>query len=283
MTLNIILAFIFSFFYSLMILLQQKYLRTSISPLQLNFFTYLGSSAILTLCVLFFKRSILGSLPKSGLKYAILVGLNSSVVGDSLIFLGLLSSSAINWGILSLLIALVTFILSVKFLAEKPTKIKIIALILSLLGAFIVIYKPGQKLIFNSGDIFFLLAVIVYAIGNLLNKKALDRLSVFQVLYFRLLTASFVLGIILVLSNQINLNLPWFFIFISSIWMIMGTSLVNAITQKSGPSFFAISVNLVPIFTIVLAVFLFSELVTTYQLLGGVLVIGSILIFNKYY
>ena len=153
-----------------------------------------------------------------------MVGLNSSVIGDSLIFLGLLSSSAINWGILSLLIALVTFILSVKFLAEKSTKIKIIALTLSLLGAFIVVYKPGQSLIFNTGDIFFLLGVIIYAAGNLLNKKALDYLTVFQVMYFRLLTAAIILGIIIFATKQINFNLPWLFIFISSVWLIGGTS-----------------------------------------------------------
>jgi len=281
MTLTIALAFIFSFFYSLMVLFQQQFLKTTIPPLQLNFFNNLGAVVILTIFIYSTKPSILKSIPKTGLKYAILVGLTASAIGDTLLYLGLQFSSAINWGILSLLIALVTFILSVKFLAEKSTKGKIMALILSLTGALIVIYRPGTVMGFNLGDLFFLAAVVMYAVANILNQKALEFLTVFQLLYLRLLTAVLALSLVLILTVPKIGNLPWMFIAINSLWLILAISLVNIIMKRAGATFFSLSINLIPVFTVVLAAFFFKEVATVYQLSGGVLVIGSIFLFNK--
>ena len=281
MTLTIALAFIFSLFYSLFILLQQQFLRIVIPPLQLNFFNHLSAVIFLSIFIFLIKPSLIKSVPKAGLKYAILVGLTASVFGDSLLYLGLKFSSAINWGILSLLIALVTFILAIKFLAEKSTRGKIIALMLSLVGAFIVIYRPGEKVLFIFTDLFFIAAVFMYAGANILNQKALKYLSIFQLLYFRLLSAVIVLGIVVFFSAPVIKNLPWAFIVINSLWLILGVSLVNLIIKRAGPTFFSLSLNLVPVFTVVFAAVLFKEMATIYQLTGGVLVIGSIVIFNK--
>ena len=281
MTLNIFLATVFSFFYSLFTLLQQRYLKTNISPIELNFFTYLGAAIILATYFFLFKPSIIKPVSRKGLTFAALVGLFASVIGDSLIYLGFTYSSVINWGILSLLIALFTFILSVKFLGEKSTKNRIFALVLSLIGAFVAIYRPGEQIILNFGDLFFMAGVIIYAVANILNKKALGFLSVFQLTFYRILTAAIILGIVVLYMTPAIKNLPWIFIFLNSVWIIVAVSLVNVIMKRAGPTFFSLSVNLVPIFTFIMATLLFREAATIYQFIGGIMVIGSIIIFSK--
>lgn len=271
----------FSFFYGLQTILQQTIVRNILPPLHLNFLAYSFASIFFLIYLIFFNRKSLRIKSKKGLTFGILTGLSASVVADTFVLLGLQSSSSINWGILSRLAAFVTFLLALVFLKEKSNKIKVLALIVSFIGALLVIYTPGTKLNFNRGDLFFIGGFIAFGLANIFSQKALQFLSLSQLTFSRLFSAAVVYGIVVFAFFPIKQISAWGFVIYNAISLIIGISLISLIIKKSSGSFFAVASNLVPVFIIILSILFLKEYPLPIQLVGGALIISGVILFQK--
>lgn len=277
----LILSLMFSLLYAATIVLQQFFLKSSINPLNLNFFTYLFSASILTIYALSFKKETFIFKSRKGLMLGIVSGIIGSVMADLAVVYGLKNSSSINWGIISRLSVLMTFFLAIFMVNEKVNLRKIIAIIISLIGVLLVVYKPGSKVILNIGDILFLVALFCFSYSNILCQQALEHITIWQLTYLRFASTAIVLGILFFVFSHFEKITVWGFIIFNGLSFIAGITLVNIIIKKAGATFFAITSNMVPIFIVIFSIFILKQAPTLFQILGGTAIIGSILIFEK--
>jgi drug/metabolite transporter (DMT)-like permease len=273
-------AAVFSALYGLQTVLLQSIVRVFISPLHLNFLINVLATLVVGFYLLMTKPSGLKIRSPKGLGYGILAGILGSGVADLLVLLGLQSSSSINWGILSRLMILTTFLLSVLFLKERFSWLKIFSVFLSIIGAFLVVFRFQISLVFNPGDLLFLGAVIAFGFLNIISQKALEYLTVSQLTFMRVSIGAIVLAIPVFLFFPIKEVSRWSLVVLNTFFLIAGINLVNLVIKKAGASFFSLSSNLVPVFTVIFAVFLLGDQPTLFQILGGILIISSIFLFQ---
>lgn len=274
-------SLVFSLLYALTIVLQQFFLKSSIDPLNLNFFTYLFSALILTVYTFLFKKETFKFKSRKGLTLGIVSGIIGSVVADLAVVYGLRASSSINWGIISRLSVMVTFFLAIFMVNEKVNLRRIIAVIISLIGVLLVVYKPGSKVILNTGDLLFLVALFCFSYSNILCQQALEYITVWQLTYLRFASTAIILGILFFAFSHFEKVTVWGFIIFNGLSFIVGITLVNIIIKKAGAAFFAITSNMVPIFIVILSIFILKEAPAFFQIIGGTAIISSVFIFQK--
>lgn len=273
----------FSFIYGLIIVLQQSFVRASLHPLQLQFFGYAVASTIMLVYFYFFKRTVFQMSSVIGIVLAFLSGLCAQVMGDLFVAIGLKTSTSINWSIIYLLSGPMTFLMSVFFLKEQIKANKLLAILISFFGALLVVYQSGISLSIKIGDILFISSAVLFALSNIFGQKALEYLNLFQVILIQTVPPAFILGIsILLFKVPLNMSYPNVsFMIFTGIQMVVGISLVNLTIQKGGASFFTIMLNLVPIFGLIFSILILHQYPTFVQIIGGILVIASIFLFEK--
>ena len=93
--------------------------------------------------------------------------------------------------------------------------------------------------------------------------------------------STLILGLLTFFLDPLKeLVIPQFIIAIS-IFGLLGFNLVNYAIQKAGASFFSVVSSLLPLFTAVFTFFILGTLPTFNQLIGGLIIIFSIYIFQK--
>ncbi len=271
----------FSALYGLVVVLQQWLVRGEISPIHLNFLTYSIASVGLIFILGVFDRKAFKIKPGKGLFLGILSALVVSVVADLFVLFGLKYSSSINWGFLSRLSIVVTFALAVTFLKEKSSKLKLLAIAISIFGAILIVANPGTSFKVNFGDLMFVGAVLAFAVGNIIVQMALKHITSSQLILIRIVTTSIVLAIITFVFNPITKITSWWFIILNSIILIASLFLINYVIKKEGAAFFTMVASLIPLFIVIFSAIFLREYPTLNQILGGGLVIWSIALFQK--
>jgi len=271
----------FAAFYALQIVFQQIYVRAAVEPLHLNFLSYALSSIILTFYFLFFNKKALIIKPNKNILFLFCFALVGWMLADFFAVTGLKFSSSINYSILSRLMIFVVFILSVFFLNEKIKLNKIFSSILAVAGSILVVYKFNSQIVINTGDLFFLGTVLVQSISSVARQKVTKHVSSLQLTYLMFTYAAIILGIITFIFFPIKQPVSYKFIIFNSLSGLIGFSLVNFAIQKGGAVFFTLTANLLPVFTIIFSFFILKQLPLPTQIIGGILIIFSIFLFQK--
>lgn len=272
-------SLLFSLVYGATIVFQSNVIKNSMDPLFLNLVSYCFAS-ILIIAYAFYTKFNFSKISRIGLSWAVLTSIFASILGDSFVMLGFLESSSVNWGILSRLTLPGTFLFGLILLREKGKINHVFSMILALLGALLVVYKPGVAFSLNPGDLYFILAITFYSLANITSQKASLTLSTFELASIRILFATVVFAIIIPFIN-ISHSINWLFSLFNGSMIIFGTFIVTYIIKTAGANFFAITSNLIPVFTAAITFFIFHESLTNGQLIGGLLVIASILLFQS--
>lgn len=271
----------FSFLYALQLVFQQIFVRGRIDPLHLNFLTYSISAVILAFYFLFFNKKKFILLPKKRISLLFFVALIGWILADLFTVYGLKISSSTNYSLLSRLGIFVVFILSIIFLKEKSTLTKIIALLIAFIGGLLVIYKFDSRLTINIGDLFFILSMIVQSISTISKQKVTERLDSLQMTFLLFTYAAVILGLVTFMFFPIKSIGHYQFIIFNSLLNLSGYCLVNYAIQKGGAVVFSLVSNLLPVFTIMFSFLILKQLPLYTQLVGGVLIFLSIILFLK--
>jgi len=278
----LIFVTIFSLAYGLTIVVQQSVLRSDFHPLHLNFYIYTLVSLILTAYMVIFKRQELNlkTLPRKGAALSALAGI-VGITADILVFYGLTHSSSINWGIIFRLSVLSTFFFSALLLKEKFSPIKILAAAVSIIGAIIIVFKPDWSLSFNWGDLFFWGAMVSFGLLNVIGQKAMEELSAMQHTYIRMLVGAIILTAVPLFIFPIREVGPIGIILFNGLATLVGVVMVSLTIKSAGATFFSIGSNLVVLFVMIFSVFLLGEWPTILQVIGGLIVVSSIFLFES--
>lgn len=256
-----------------------------IDPAAISFYRWLIAALVLTPFLgrtLWQQRAALRPfIPK----FAVLA-LLGMVLYQCLAYYAAHSTSATNMGVICALIPLLGLLLNSLFFQHKPRGLALVGVALSLLGVLYLLGQ-GQPLNLlrggvNRGDVLMLIGAAAYALyGILLKRWAL--FSAWLNLYVQVLIG--VLLLIPVAMTAHSMALP-----VSALGLVLFAGIASSVVaaycwmrgvQVMGSEKTAIFMNLLPLFTALIAVLALGETIAEYHLLGGALILLGVFLAQR--
>ena len=209
---------------------------------------------------------------------------------NSVVYVALNYTQVINAVLVLSAIPAVTIILSSFMKIDKTNHFQIFGLILSIIGVGSIISNGNiQKIIslsFNKGDLWMLVCVLTWSLYSTLIKKK------FNFSQFTLIQLMVSVGILFLIPQyfyeqsiglEVNYNKPFFLILFYVV--IFPAIAAYYCWQKGveiiGPNRATIFVQLMPLFSAVMAIIIFNEKFEIYHFVGATFIVSGIYLSNK--
>ena len=212
-----------------------------------------------------------------------LIGMGAlGYVGQSFTYLSAIKyASAGLVALLLYLYPMFVFILSVIFLREKVTWIKIMALVIALVGTALTVDPKGGELM---GVLLAIAAAAIYSVYIIVGTNVVKHVSAFQSSTVIFASAGLVYGILTVFNGAHfpKDNLGWF----AMAGIVVIATVIPVVTflaglERVGPTNAAMLSTLEPVVTVLLAAWLFQERLTVVALLGGGLILLAVILLTR--
>lgn len=217
----------------------------------------------------------------------LILGLLGMVLYQSLAYYAAHSVTALFMGILNALIPLLTVLLSLVLLRLAPTLGILIGGVVSFAGLVWLVSQGNlQQLLshgLGKGEMMMLAASTSYALYGVLTKRWSLPLPNWQSLYVQILFGVLLLtpGFLLAPRVQLNMdNIP-LVLFAGIPASIIAPFLWIQGVQRLGASTASIFMNLVPVFTAIIAVLLLHEQLHSYHWIGGGLTLAGVIVAQR--
>ncbi|BBI34232.1 DMT family transporter [Cohnella abietis] len=169
---------------------------------------------------------------------------------------------------------------------ERLSKLALLGLFVAIVGAFYVgsgDFGISSKAI--KGDILSFLGTIAVAVNMLIAKRILTRVPSFLYSLIVFAVASFCFALYN-LSMDFNMTTyaskEWgVFLLLAIVPTVFGHLIFNWLLQYVNPTTISITVLAEPVGASILGIILFQEMVTSSQLIGGVLIIAGLLLYMR--
>ena len=210
---------------------------------------------------------------------------------NSVVYFALNYTQVINAVLMLAGIPAIVMILSSIMKIEKANIFQLVGLILSILGVAMIISNADiQKILtlnFNKGDLWMLVCVLSWSLYSTLLKK--KKLELSQFTFIQLMVT---VGLIFLIpqyfyERSIGLEIPInkFFIAILLYVVIFPAIAAYYCWQKAieliGPNRSAIFVQLMPLFSALMAILIFKEKFQLYHFIGGSFIVTGIYLSNR--
>ena len=200
---------------------------------------------------------------------------------NSLAYISLQYTSAINATILNSFIPIFILIIVSLFFKEKISKYQIIGIFVSLLGVFIILSRLDINIIknisFNRGDLWMLLAALDWAIYSILLKylrpaklKPMTFLGIMMIIGTIILIPLYLANPFNELMINPNKDVIYALLYIAIFPSIISYLVWNYGMQKIGATLGGQYIHLMPIFGALMAVIFLGEKIQLYHILGGI-------------
>ncbi len=210
---------------------------------------------------------------------------------NSVVYVALNYTQVINAVLVLAVIPAVTIILSSLMKIDKTNNFQIFGLILSIIGVGSIISNGNiQKIIslsFNKGDLWMLVCVLTWSLYSTLLKK-----NKFNFSQFTLIQLMVSVGILFLIPQyfyeqsiglEVNYNKPFFLILFYVV--IFPAIAAYYCWQKGveiiGPNRATMFVQLMPLFSSVMAIIIFNEKFEIYHFVGATFIVSGIYLSNK--
>ena len=261
-----------------------------IPPLTLNFFRWVMVWFILipfTFKEIIHKKKYI----KENWLLISFMGIITISTFNSVVYFALNYTQVINAVLMLAGIPAVVMILSSIMNIERTNFFQLVGLILSVLGVGTIISNADiQKILslnFNKGDLWMLVCVLSWSLYSTLLKKKKFELSQFT--FIQLMVT---VGLIFLIpqyfyerSIGLEVSINKYFIAILLYVVIFPAIAAYYCWQKAieliGPNRSAIFVQLMPLFSALMAIFIFNEMFKLYHFIGGALIISGIYLSNR--
>lgn len=212
-----------------------------------------------------------------------LIGMGAlGYVGQSFSYLTAIKfASAGLVALLLYLYPMFVFVLSVIVLRERATWMKIGALVLALLGTALTVDPAGGQL---PGILLSIAAALIYSVYIIVGTNVMKHVSVVQSSAVIFASAGAVYGI-LMLFNGIHLpttNSGW----LNVAGIVLIATVIPVVTflaglERVGPTNAAMLSTLEPVVTVLLAAWIFGEVLKPIVLLGGGLILVAVIVLTR--
>lgn len=254
-----------------------------ISPMSISFYRWFFALLLLT-PILLPQVWQQWQLVRQYLPKLAVLGLFGMVIYQGLAYVAAHSTSATNMGIINGLIPLITIVMASFLLQEKPSYFAIAGGLLSLLGLSVLIGQGNPAHILSGdihlGDGLMLLAVIAYACYGVLLRRWQIPLNTWCSVYVQIFFgALFQLPLVMYAGfSPIDLKNGWIVLFSCVFPSILAPFLWMKAIAALGPNRSSIFMNLLPVFTALIAIFYLGEVWHNYHTLGGLLALGGVML-----
>jgi len=266
-----------------------KYTVPYIPTFTLTFLRFFYATLIL---YVFMKRTGVNfTLEKSRIPVYLVTGTIGMFGYHVLFFTALKYTTAINSSIIAATNPMVTTLLAVIFLKNRLNSKQVIGILLSFTGVLLTITGADPEILktfsFNAGDLWMLAAVTAWAVYGVFSKSRGKDIQPIVLTYY-----SFLVCTILLIPFAIY-EKPWEVLpavpvpaQLAVIYMSIFPSVIGYLVQQMaikeiGPSKASIFVNLVPLFSIILAVLLLGETLELVKLLTASLIVAGVFICQR--
>jgi drug/metabolite transporter (DMT)-like permease len=254
----------------------------AIEPAAISFYRWLLAGLVLTPFLLApawsNRRAIRPFLPRLAV-----LGLLGMVLYQSLSYFAAASTSATNMGLILSLMPLLTILLSAFALAELPSRGTLWGGLLSLAGILFLVSKGQPSVLLSQGIVFgdglMLLATLAYAAYSVLLRKWSLPLPAWQSLYLQIW-----IGVALLFPDYwmappspiTAANLPLILFAGIAASVISGILWMRGI-ERLGANRTSIFMNLIPVFTPLIAILVLNETLHDYHVIGGAITLCGVL------
>ena len=249
-------------------------------PIGLSFWRWFLATLIFTPFVLKAiikeKDIILKHLPK-----IVILSLLSISAFNSLAYISLQYTSALNATILNSFIPIFILIIVSLFFKEKISRYQVMGIFVSLLGVFIILSRLDINIIknitFNKGDLWMLLAALDWAMYSILLKylrptelRAMTFLGIMMILGTIFLIPVYLANPFNESMITLNKDVIYALAYIAIFPSIISYLAWNYGLQKIGAALGGQYIHLMPIFGAMMAVLFLGEKIELYHILGGI-------------
>lgn len=260
------------------------------SPVSITFFRFLFASIIMFIIMIKYEKKDY-KLDLKGVMIMLLLGIVGMTGYHILFFTALKYTSASKASMIAATNPLITTILSFFFLREKLGLKRLIAISIAFTGVILTISNWNHNIFlnlkFNYGDLIMIVAVSCWAVYSIISKKVMDRYSPLILTTYSFLVCTLVLlpivlkeGILRIIKNS-SLS-SWLAIIYMAIFpTVIGYLIQQIAIKRIGTSKTAIFINLVPIFSIILAALILNEAITIFNILSGGIIITGVYLNSK--
>ncbi len=261
-----------------------------IPPLTLNVFRWISVWLIL---LPFTYKEIYNNLPYIKKNWVVIsfMGIITISTFNSVVYFALNYTQVINAVLMLAAIPAATIVLSSMMRIEKTNFFQLIGLLLSIIGIGAIISNGDiQKIIslnFNKGDLWMLVCVITWSLYSTLLKKHKFKFS-----QFSLIQLMVTVGILFLIPQffyekfiglEVNFNKAFFLILFYVV--VFPAIAAYYCWQKGieiiGPNRATMFIQLMPLFSAVMAIIIFSEKFELYHFVGATFIVSGIYLSNK--
>lgn len=247
------------------------------SPLELTFLRWVGALPILVVLAQLLERprwrDALGEWPRHLLQAAL------GMVGYTLfLYAALATTSPVTASVISAINPAVIAIAAVIVLGERIMALGIAGIVVSFAGVLVVVLtgQGGGELAFSSGDLLMLGAIAVWTayviLGRTVRTPPITATAIQAGMSILLLgPVVAIVGFGATPSGSGWLGLTWIIVFPSALAYLFWNIAVSTL----GPSRTGVFLNLLPVFTALIAL-LFGDVITIGQVVGGLIVLAGV-------
>ncbi len=254
-------------------------LNTGASPIVVSAQTVLIGVILLSFWTATRKRPLKG-LTISKFYQLVYVGV---LIAGAFVFgvYGLRLSTSINYGFLIKTTSVFSVLLAYIFLKEHLNRYKVGLLVILIIGAYLIT-TGGQLIAPRLGDLLILASALCFSISLTIQKPVSKSLGAEILGLSRILIA---LPVIIIVAYSFGEN-PFQLLPLGLIFLVGATEAVKELfvvkTLKiSTASYVTMMGMITPVLTTVLGLLFLSEVLNAFQILGGVLIIGSGILIHK--
>ena len=210
---------------------------------------------------------------------------------NSVVYFALNYTQVVNAVLMLAAIPAVTIVLSSIMKIEKTNFLQIFGLIMSIIGVGAIISNGDfQKIVtlsFNKGDVWMLVCVITWSLYSTLLKKHNFQLSQFALIQLMVTVGILFLIPQLLYENYIGLELNFNKAFYLILFYVVIFPAIAAyyFWQKGiemiGPNRATMFIQLMPLFSAIMAIIIFKEKLELYHFAGAVFIVSGIYLSNR--
>ena len=264
---------------------------SSFTPIQLSFFRFLFSVIIL-FPILLKKNPDNWKVKKEDFKDFLFLGIIGMIGYHLLFFAALKYTLAYKAAMINAINPLLTTFLAGLLLKEKIKARKIILLIIALIGVVLTIIN--WKLVnlinldINKGDLIMSGAMLCWVVYGIYVKKVIHKYGAIKLTTYTMITAIIILLPIVtidIINNGLVLDQfkPWLGILYMAIFAsVYGYTAQQYAIMHIGASNSSMFINLVPVFSMILAVLILKEEILPLNLISAAMIIGAVTL-NGYF
>lgn len=258
----------------------------SIAPSSIAFLRWVLALLVLTPFVLPYAWQERGEIRRQWWRLAIL-GLLGMALWQGLAYTAAATTSATNMGILAAMVPLLTILISALVLREAPTRGGVIGGIVALAGVLWLLSRGDlgvfARLEVAVGDGLMVVAALCYALYGVMLKRWIMPLSPWVMLYMQAVFATLLLlpGYLAGPMTPISTDNIGLILYAGIPASIITTWLWMTAIRHLGANRSSTFINLMPVFSALIAMLWLGERLALHHLIGGFLVLCGVLLAQR--